>query len=136
MYNEFYYTKIHVEEVTEKGKEPKVTVLEGCSFPLDNVEETIALPDGRRAIILKGGHEETVVRNIPAKNGKIIQDRSREWRRREIYLSPEDALRYRRVTERVVPMPGDGLVAEKKSPTKISPDKPSGEVVETTKNPE
>lgn len=151
MYNEFYYTKVHVDPPTEKGAEPKITVLDGCSFPLDNVEESIALPDGRRAIILKGGHEETQTQVVPGKNGKIIETRERKWVRREIYLSPEDAARYRKVTERVVLLakenPYGGLVTQSsKQEFSGEMDKRSGEaplvgeseknILNTIKNPE
>jgi len=98
-HNHFYYTKIHLDRPEKEGDQPKLVVLDGCSFPLENVEETIVMPDGRRIVILKGGHEETRIYESKGKNGKVEEQRLREWIRREIVLNPEDSDRFRKITE-------------------------------------
>lgn len=103
MRKQFFYTRKEVvEQVTLAGesREP-ITKERNDSFNIDAVIRSIEMADGTVLVLLDDIHERTTeTPNINIKSNKVTGVvRKRDVYQSEIYLSSEDGLRLKKLTE-------------------------------------
>jgi hypothetical protein len=109
--NQFYYTRTEevlapvqpeVDPLSSTTPEPlMITKIYHESFNINNVIRSVAMPDGRHLVLLNDIHERSVeVPDINTKTNRMNgYKRERNTYQSEIFLTPEDAERLKKLTE-------------------------------------
>ena len=93
MQNQFFYTRKELVSGTPENPEFKEY---RDSFNINKVIRTVTMDDGRLLVLLDDFHERTQeVPEINVKTNKMVgTKRQRDTYQSEIYLSPEDSVRF------------------------------------------
>lgn len=97
MKNQFFYTRKELKSGTPEN--PVYNEFKD-SFNINKVVRTAALEDGRLLVLLDDLHERAhIVDDIDPKTGRIKgQKRQKDPMQTQVFLEPEDALRFQEVT--------------------------------------
>ena len=98
MQNQFFYTRKELVSGTPENPEFKEY---RDSFNVNKVIRSVTMEDGRLLVILDDFHERAQeVPDINPKTNKMIgTKRQRDTYQSEIYLTPEDAVRFQKLSE-------------------------------------
>lgn len=101
----FYFKQFQVQQPEKVGDKPTVIQVEDSLNFLD-VNRTRSYLDGTMVVLLKDGHEVDQEVQVPpqvdtTKNGvkKVVNIKRRVWVQSEIRLIPEDAKRFKEITD-------------------------------------
>lgn len=101
MSNLFYYKAfILSNEINEETKQPKIEEVEDA-FEMNLVSRCRFYPDGGGTVLLSDGHEISKdIEKVINKKGDKQVHRERVWVQSEVRLLPDDAARFKKLTDR------------------------------------